>query len=75
LIAEDFAGRILAFDAPAALIYGKLVADAMEQGRSPAVGDVQIAAVVRHDGMAVAKRDIDGFEPLAGALIDPWRGP
>jgi predicted nucleic acid-binding protein len=74
LITEDFAGRILAFDADAALIYGKLVADAMTQGRPPTVGDAQIAAVARRDGMAVATRDAADFEPLAVLIIDPWRG-
>ena len=74
LIAEDFAGRILSFDAAAALIYGKLVADAMAHGRQPTVGDAQIAAVARRDGMAVATRDVAGFEPLAVAIVDPWRG-
>ena len=73
LITEDFAGRILAFDAAAALIYGKLVADAMIQGRPPTVGDAQIAAVARRDGMAVATRDVAHFEPLAVPIIDPWR--
>jgi hypothetical protein len=74
LITEDFAGRILAFDAAAALIYGKLVADAMADGRQPTVGDAQIAAVARRDGMAIATRDVAGFEPLAVTVVDPWRG-
>ena len=74
LIAEDFAGRILTFDAAAALIFGRLVAAAMAQGRSPTVGDAQIAAVARRDGMAVATRDIADFAPLAVPLVDPWRG-
>ena len=74
LITEDFAGRILSFDAAAALIYGKLVADATAEGRQPTVGDAQIAAVARRDGMAVATRDVAGFEPLAVTVVDPWRG-
>ena len=74
LINEDFAGRILSFDAAAALIYGKLVADAMAHGRQPTVGDAQIAAVARRDGMTIATRDVAGFEPLAVTVVDPWRG-
>jgi toxin FitB len=74
LIAEDFAGRILVFDAAAALIYGKLVAHAMAHGRQPTVGDAQIAAVARRDGMTVATRDVADFEPLAVTVVDPWRG-
>jgi toxin FitB len=74
LMSEDFAGRILVFDGPAALIYGRLVATALARGRSPTVGDAQIAAVAQRDGMAVASRDIRGFEPLEVTIVDPWQG-
>ena len=47
LISEDFAGRILAFDIEAALIYGKVVAEALARGWPPTVSDAQIAAVAR----------------------------
>jgi hypothetical protein len=74
LVQEDFAGRILVFDVPAALIYGQLVAGALAQGRPPTVGDAQIAAVAHRDGMAVASRDSRGFECLDVTLINPWQG-
>jgi predicted nucleic acid-binding protein len=74
LIAEDFVDRILDFDVAAALIYGKLVAEALARGRPPTVGDAQIAAVARREGMAVATRDVYDFEPLGVRIIDPWRG-
>jgi toxin FitB len=74
LISEDFAGRILVFDVAAALIYGKLVAVALARGRPPTVGDAQIAAVAQRDGMAVASRDIRGFDSLDVSIIDPWQG-
>jgi hypothetical protein len=74
LIIEDFASRILTFDVEAALIYGKLVAEALARGRTPTVGDAQIAAVARRNGMAVASRDVSGFETLNVAIINPWEG-
>jgi toxin FitB len=74
LISEDFAGRILVFDVAAALVYGKLVAAALARGRPPTVGDAQIAAVAQRDGMAVASRDIRGFDSLDVSIIDPWQG-
>ena len=74
LLVEDFAGRILTFDVEAALIYGKVVAEALARGRPPPVGDAQIAAVARRNEMAVASRDISGFEALDVAIIDPWAG-
>jgi toxin FitB len=73
LINEHFAGRILVFDVAAALIYGKLVAAALARGRPPTVGDAQIAAVAHREGMAVASRDIRGFESLDVTVIDPWQ--
>jgi len=72
LITEDFFGRILTFDVEAALIYGKIVADALARGRPPTVGDAQIAAVARRDRMAVASRDVREFATLDVPIIDPW---
>ncbi|MGH6905565.1 MAG: type II toxin-antitoxin system VapC family toxin [Geminicoccaceae bacterium] len=73
LVVEDFAGRVLAFDVEAALLYGKLVADALVQGRPPTVGDAQIAAVARLERMAVATRDVADFELMGVPVIDPWQ--
>jgi len=42
---EDFAGRILPFDAHAAVEYATLVADAEAKGRGIAMADAQIAAI------------------------------
>ena len=72
LIVDAFAGRILVFDVQAALIYGKLVANALAQGRTPTVADAQIAAVAWREGMAVATRDVDDFKVLQVPVIDPW---
>jgi predicted nucleic acid-binding protein len=72
LIADAFAGRILMFDVEAALIYGKLVANALAQGRTPKVADAQIAAVAWREGMAVATRDVADFRALQVPVIDPW---
>jgi len=72
LITGVFSGRILTFDVEAALIYGKIVADALARGRPPTVGDAQIAAVARRDRMAVASRDVREFATLDVPIIDPW---
>ena len=60
------------FDVEAALIYGKLVANALAQGRTPTVADAQIAAVAWRDGMAVATRNVADFKALQVPVIDPW---
>jgi predicted nucleic acid-binding protein len=72
LIADAFAGRILVFDVEAALIYGKLVANARAQGRPPKMGDAQIAAVAWRDGMTVATRDVADFQALQVPVVNPW---
>jgi toxin FitB len=67
-----FAGRVLAFDAGAALIYGRLVAGSFAQGRPPGVADAQIAATAASAGMMVATRNIQGFAPFGVPLVNPW---
>ena len=73
LVGSRFAGRMLAYDADAALVYGDLVAAARAQGRAAAIGDAQIAAVARREGMAVATRNVRDFEPLGVTVVDPWQ--
>jgi predicted nucleic acid-binding protein len=72
LVGDEFRGRILGLDVPAARIYGKLVASSYAQGRPPKVGDAQIAAVAFRDGLAVATRDVGDFAAFGVRLIDPW---
>jgi toxin FitB len=72
LIADAFAGRILVFDVEAALIYGKLVAHALAQGRIPQVADAQIAAIAWREGMAVATRNVADFRVLQVPVVSPW---
>jgi len=72
IVGQTFMGRILAFDTEAALLYGRLVFQAGKVGWSPTVGDAQIAAVALREGMAVATRDVHGFEPLGVEIINPW---
>lgn len=69
---DDFAGRILAFDASAAVHYAEIGAARRRAGRPVGIPDAQIAATARSAGAAVATRDITGFEDCGVALIDPW---
>ena len=72
LLEDQFAERVLSYDAPAALIYGELVATARARGREPKLSDAQIAAVAKRHDMAVATRDVGDFEPLGVTVINPW---
>lgn len=73
LVNLHFAGRILPFDCDAALLYGKVAAEAYASGRPPSVGDAQIAAIAVRFGMAVATRNTRDFEPFGVPLINPWQ--
>lgn len=74
LIEAGFADRILSLDHKAALIFGRLVAQARAMGRRPQTADAQIAAVAEREGMVIATRDISDFEPFGVPLINPWTG-
>jgi toxin FitB len=50
---EDFAGRILAFDSEAAVIYAELFAARRSAGRPAATADLMIASIARARGVSV----------------------
>jgi predicted nucleic acid-binding protein len=72
VFAEDFAGRILAFEAAAAARYADIVV-ARRQSGNPIEGfDALIAATALGAGASVATRDTAGFAGCGLTLIDPW---
>lgn len=75
ILQEDFRGRILPFDSPAAAAYAAIVADRRVAGRPISQFDCQIAATARAHGAAVATRNVRDFEGCGIDVIDPWQGP
>jgi toxin FitB len=72
MFAEDFAGRILPFEATAAVRYADIVV-ARRQAGNPIEGfDALIAATALGVGASVATRDTAGFAGCGLTLIDPW---
>jgi predicted nucleic acid-binding protein len=69
---EDFAGRILPFDAHAAVEYATLVAGAEANGRAVSMADAQIAAICRSHGAAIATRNVRDFGFPGIEVINPW---
>ena len=69
---EDFAGRILPFDAHAAVEYATLTAGAEVNGRAVSMADAQIAAICRSHGAAIATRNIRDFGFPGIEVINPW---
>jgi hypothetical protein len=72
LFARSFGDRVFGFDRLAADAYGELVA-ARERGGRPLLGlDALIAAIAASRGLAIATRDIPGFEGCGIDLVNPW---
>ncbi len=72
LVRDDFAGRVLPFDASAAVHYAELVAERERQGRPVSVADGQIAAICRSHSAALATRNVRDFDETAIDVLDPW---
>lgn len=72
LFDEDFAGRVLPFDAGAATEYAQIAAERKRRGRIISQFDAQIAAIARAKGGQLATRNINDFDGCGLRLINPW---
>ena len=73
MFTEEFAEANLPFDQGAAAHYAALVAYRTRIGRPISTEDAQIAAIALDHGMALATRNVRGFEEIAGiTLFSPW---
>jgi predicted nucleic acid-binding protein len=74
--AEDvfsrFAEHVLAFDAPAAVDYARIVLRRDRAGTPIHGFDAQIAAICSAHNAALATRDVRDFQDTGIDLIDPW---
>jgi toxin FitB len=69
---EEFAGRILNYDNPAADLYADIGASRRAAGKPISQFDAQIAAVTRSRGAALATRNVRDFEDCGIEVINPW---
>lgn len=67
--------RILAFDVAAAREYAIVVSDREALGRPIDIPDAQIAAMCRVHGATLATRNVDDFEAVGLAIVDPFGAP
>ena len=72
MIDQDFAGRILPFDSPAARNYAEIAAARRTAGKPIMDADCQIAAIARACGAAIATRNVRDFEGCGIDVINPW---
>lgn len=71
-LAEDFDGRVLAFDQAAADAAGAIAARQRETGCPVEIRDVQIAGITAARKATLATRNTRHFEGTGISLIDPW---
>ena len=72
MLAEDFSGRVLAFDWPAAVVYADWAARREREGQPVAMADAQIAATCLAHGAQLATRNVRQFEGLGLVWVNPW---
>lgn len=69
-----FESRVLEVEVRAALIWGRLMADAKREGRGLSVMDGWIAALAQRHNLTLATRNTKDFRHTGTALFDPWSG-
>lgn len=72
MFAEDFDGRVLAFDSSAAPSFASVVAKRRQDGRPISQADAQIVAIAACHGARVATRNVSDFEDCGIGLVNPW---
>lgn len=72
IFATIFSGRVLPFDESAARLHAEIITLRRKAGVSTEPLDIQIAAIARARGMAVATRNVSDFEDADIEVIDPW---
>jgi len=69
---EDFDGRVVPFDEPAAQAAGRIGTARRLLGRTVEMRDLQIAGIALARKATIATRNVRHFEGLGIALISPW---
>lgn len=74
MFAEDFAGRVFAFESNAARAFAEISAERRALGRPISHADAQIAAIAHVRGARLATRNVADFADCDLDLFDPWSG-
>jgi predicted nucleic acid-binding protein len=69
---DDFQGRILSFDAKAALYYADISAQRRTNGQPISQSDAMLAAITKMHNMKLATRNIKDFKKLDIPLVNPF---
>ena len=72
VFAEDFADRVLTFDAAAASAYADIFAARRQSGRPVATLDLMIGAIARSRGATFVTRNVPDFDGYGLTIVNPW---
>lgn len=73
MFGEDFDGRCLSFDEPAAEVYARVVAERTHAGQPISTEDALIASIALTHGLPLVTRNVKDFGNIAGlSVINPW---
>lgn len=72
MFGQDFAGRVLPFDAGAVPAFVDIVSSRRARGRPISQFDAQIAAIARQAGARLATSNSADFAHCGIELVDPW---
>ena len=73
LLAQDFSGRIIAFDSAASVYYADLMALPRKAGKPLQVQDAMIAACCLAQVATLVTRNSRDFDGLGLTMFNPWR--
>ncbi|HAN73282.1 MAG TPA: VapC toxin family PIN domain ribonuclease [Planktothrix sp. UBA8407] len=73
MFAEDFAGRILAFDETAAIAFARIATERRRMGKPISQADAQIASICYTHQATLATRNVSDFEGCGLTIINPWK--
>lgn len=74
ILEDEFGDRILPFGLEAAYHYGMIVGPKLRGEPPRKVMDLQIAAIARANGAALATRNSRDFDGCGVDLVNPWDG-
>ena len=72
MLRDALADRVLPFDSGAARENAYIAAIRRSVGRIVKPADLQIAAIARSRGLAVATRNVRGFKDTGVEIVNPW---
>ncbi|NET09188.1 MAG: type II toxin-antitoxin system VapC family toxin [Symploca sp. SIO2B6] len=75
MFAQEFAGKILAFNRTTAIHYAQIAAYRRTIGQPISQFDAQIAAICRDHSAAIATRNVNDFLHCDIQILNPWDKP